>query len=286
MLQSQQVTTFPAAHMRYRSVRVSPRHFQAPHSCVCLSDFSVRILFPGWFGNTLDTQTSSSTFFLNQSAKNVTRNQAAPPSRVSSPQDDPGNCFNQLQLRWKILHTHRDTDLYWFLEDDPESWFKNSVIITEWLFLLLTELNISTSPGVKWMVHSLRRGGASTVLLVCRSVIMVWDWWKSLVSALLYIDVSVWSSSEALLLRSPSFTLQFSWSVSPSTSTVNCCELAYRPERHFERLFGSVARVWWLAWSLSWDNFASSVSTIDAAICSAYQSRFKVIHGLINLFVV
>jgi hypothetical protein len=63
-------------------------------------------------------------------------------SRVSSAQDDPGNCFNK--LRWKMLRDHRDTDLYWFFEDDPASLSKHSGIITEWLLLLLVDLNIPT----------------------------------------------------------------------------------------------------------------------------------------------
>jgi hypothetical protein len=75
----------------------------------------------------------------------LVRNQAAPSSRVSSAQDDPDNCFNKLQLR-----NHRDTDLYWFCDDDPASLSKNSGIITEWLLLLLVELDIPTPPGVKW----------------------------------------------------------------------------------------------------------------------------------------
>ena len=143
----------------------------------------------------------SSTFSINQSAKNVARNQAAPSSRVSSALDDPGNCFNKLQLRWKALRAHRDTDLYWSLEDDSPSCFKDSGIITEWLLLLLVELNIPTPPGVvKWTGHSLRRGGASAAHAIGASiaVIMAWGLWKSLTSALLYIDVGVRPSSEAL----------------------------------------------------------------------------------------
>ncbi len=75
----------------------------------------------------INAQASASTFSVNQSAKNVARNQAAPTSRVSSAQDDPHNCFNKLQLRWKCFRAHRDTDLYWSLPEDPASWFKNSV---------------------------------------------------------------------------------------------------------------------------------------------------------------
>jgi hypothetical protein len=80
--------------------------------------------------------------------------------QLSSAQVDLDNCFNKLQLRWTMLRNHRDTDLYWFFEDDPAFLSKNSGIITEWL-LLLVELDIPTPSGVKWTGHSLRRGGAS-----------------------------------------------------------------------------------------------------------------------------
>ena len=98
---------------------------------------------------------------INQAAKNIARNQKLHALRVPSAQDDPDNCFNKLQLRWKMLRNHQDTDLYWFFQDDPASLSKNSGIITEWLLLLLVELDIPTPPGVKWTGHSLRRGGAS-----------------------------------------------------------------------------------------------------------------------------
>jgi hypothetical protein len=113
---------------------------------------------------------------------------------VSSAQDDPDNWFNKLQLRWKMLRKHRDTELYWFFDDDPASLSKNSGIITEGLLLLLVEVDIPTPPGVKWTGHSLRRGGASAAHAIGVSI-MAWGLWKSLASALLYIDVSVRSSS-------------------------------------------------------------------------------------------
>jgi hypothetical protein len=145
-------------------------------------------------------QPPSSTFSINQSAISVTRIQAAPSSRVSSAQDDSGNCFNKLQLRRKMLCAHRDTYLYWYLADDSPSCLKDSGIITEWLLLLLVELNIPTLPGVKWTGHSLRRCGASAAhaIIASSAVIMAWGLWKSLASALLYIDVAVRPSSEAL----------------------------------------------------------------------------------------
>ena len=81
-----------------------------------------------------------------------------------------------------MIRDHRDTDFYWSLEDDPVSWFKNSGIITEWLLLLLVDLNIPTPPGIKWVGHSLRRGDPSSVhdLGVSIAVIMTWGLWKSL----------------------------------------------------------------------------------------------------------
>jgi hypothetical protein len=148
----------------------------------------------------INAQVSDTTLSINQSAKNVAHNQATPSSRVSSAIDDPDNYFNKLQLRWKLLRNHRDSDLYWFFEDDSASLSKNSGIITEWLLLLLIDLDIPTPPGVKWTGHSLRRGGASEAhaIGVSIAVIMAWGLWKSLASALLYIDVSVRPSSEAL----------------------------------------------------------------------------------------
>ncbi len=62
------------------------------------------------------------------------------------------------------------------------------------------ELDIPTPPGVKWTGHSFRRGGASAThtIGVSIAVIMTWGLWKSLASALLYIDISVRRSAEAL----------------------------------------------------------------------------------------
>jgi hypothetical protein len=131
----------------------------------------------------INTQVSDTTLSINQEAKNVTHNQAALSSRVSSTIDDPDNCFNKVQLRWKMLRNHRDSDLYWFFEDDSVSLSKNSGIITEWLLLLLMELDIPTPPGVKWTGHSLRRGGASAAhaIGVSIAVIMSLVLWKSVV---------------------------------------------------------------------------------------------------------
>ena len=67
------------------------------------------------------------------------------------------------------------------LEDDPVSWFKSSGIITEWLLLLLVEIDIPTSPGVKWTGHSLRRYDSSVTYPIGVSItdIMTWGLWKS-----------------------------------------------------------------------------------------------------------
>jgi hypothetical protein len=119
---------------------------------------------------------------------------------MSSAQVDPDNCNNK--LRWKMLRNHHDTDLDWFFQEHPASLTTNSGIITEWLLLLLVILDIPTPPGVKWTGHSLRRGGASAAHTIDRCVDCshhgLGRLWKSLSSALLYIDVSVRPSSEAL----------------------------------------------------------------------------------------
>jgi hypothetical protein len=106
-------------------------------------------------------------------------------------------------LKQLLLCAHRNTDLYWSLADDSPSCLKVSGIITEWLLLLLVELNIPTLPGVK-SGHSLRQGGASAAHAISASsvVIMAWGLWKSLASALLYLDVVVRPSSEALFFFS------------------------------------------------------------------------------------
>ena len=76
-----------------------------------------------------------------------------------------------------MLRNHHDTDLYWFFQEHPVSSATNSGIITEWLLLLLLELDIPTPPGVTWTGHSLRRGDASAAhvevaLLLSIAVIM------------------------------------------------------------------------------------------------------------------
>ncbi len=62
------------------------------------------------------------------------------------------------------------------------------------------EIDIPTPPGVKWTGHSLCRGGASAAHAIGVSIVVIMDWdlWKFLTSALLYIKVSVRPSSEAL----------------------------------------------------------------------------------------
>ena len=71
----------------------------------------------------------------------------------------------------------------------------------------------------------LRRGGSSTthVIGVSITVIMVWGLWKSLISALLYIDVSVRPSPQVLFffgLLLPRFNLLESPAVRQVPSTV------------------------------------------------------------------
>ena len=104
MIQPQQVTEFPADHM-LTIVMYGLRPDASKHQirvCACLA---VQFAFfsladSGVLSVTvINAQVSNTTLSINQSAKNVARNQAAPSSRVSSVQDDPNNCFNKLQLR-------------------------------------------------------------------------------------------------------------------------------------------------------------------------------------------
>jgi hypothetical protein len=143
----------------------------------------------------INVQVSDSTLSINQVAKNIVRNQVAPSSRVSSAQDDPDNCFNKLQFRWKMLHNHQDTDLYWFFQDHPASVDTNSGIITKWMLFLLVELDNPTPPGVKWKEVS--RLSAP-------------------LHRRLYADVF----RSSLLLRPPVYSLQSSSSVTRSPPTV------------------------------------------------------------------
>ncbi len=128
----------------------------------------------------INAQVSDTILSINQAVKNITRNQAAPSSRVSSTIDDPDNCFNKLQFRWKMLRNHRNSDLYWFFEDDSASLSKNSGIITEWLFLLLVDLDIPTPPGgVGYSLrigYSLSRGGASAAHAIGVSIAVIMAW--------------------------------------------------------------------------------------------------------------
>jgi hypothetical protein len=143
MLQPQQVTAFPPEHM-LTIVMYGLRPDASKHQirvCACLA---AQFAFfsradSGVLLTAINAQVSNTTLSINQAAKNVARNQTAPSSRVSSAQDDPDNSFIKLQLRWKMLRKRRDTDLYWFFDDDPASLSKNSGIITEWLLLLLVD---------------------------------------------------------------------------------------------------------------------------------------------------
>ncbi len=121
-LQPQQVMVFPAEHM-FTIVRYGLRPNASNHHirvCACLA---AQFAFfsradSGVLLTDINAQVSDTTLSINQAAKNVARNQAAPSSRVSSAIDDPDNCFNKLQLSWRMLRNHRDSDLYWFFEDD------------------------------------------------------------------------------------------------------------------------------------------------------------------------
>ena len=94
MLQLHQVTVFPEDHLVYLvqfglRPEASKHHI---HVCVCLA--SQFVFFSHADSDVLLTdinaQASSCTFSLNQSVKNVARNQTAPSSRVvSTSQDDP-----------------------------------------------------------------------------------------------------------------------------------------------------------------------------------------------------
>jgi len=81
--------------------------------------------------------------------------------------------------------------------------------------------------GVKWTGHSLRRGGASVVYAIGVSIDVIMDWglWKSLASELLYIDVAVRLSSEALFFFGhllTHFLPQSYGSTNRSASSANC----------------------------------------------------------------
>jgi hypothetical protein len=96
MLQPQQVTAFPAENM-FTIVMYGLRPNASNHHirvCACLA---VQYAFfsradSGVLLTDINAQVCDSTSSINQTVKNVTRNQAAPSSRVSSAQDDPGNC--------------------------------------------------------------------------------------------------------------------------------------------------------------------------------------------------
>jgi hypothetical protein len=99
MLQPQQVTAFPAEHM-FTIVRYGLRPNSSKHHirvCACLAaQFAVfSRADSGVLLTTINEQVSDTTLSINQAAKNVVRNQAAPSSRVSSSIDDPDNYFNK-----------------------------------------------------------------------------------------------------------------------------------------------------------------------------------------------
>ncbi len=113
MLQPQQVKVlsaeyiFTIVHFGLRP-NASRYHIRV---CACLTTqfaFFSRV-DSGVLLTTINEQVSDYILSLNQAAKNVTHNQAAPSSRVSSTQGDPDNFFNMLQLRLKMLRNHRGT---------------------------------------------------------------------------------------------------------------------------------------------------------------------------------
>jgi hypothetical protein len=89
ILQPQQVTVFPAEHM-FAIVQFGLHPDSSKHHirvCACLS---TQFVFfsradSGVLLSSINVQASASTFSINQSAKNVARNQAAPSSRVYAP---------------------------------------------------------------------------------------------------------------------------------------------------------------------------------------------------------
>jgi hypothetical protein len=100
ILQPQQVTVFPEEHM-FTNVRYALRTNVSKHHirvCACLA---AQFAFfsradSGVLLTVINTQVSDTTFSVNQSGKNVARNQAEPSSRVTSAIDDPDNCVNKL----------------------------------------------------------------------------------------------------------------------------------------------------------------------------------------------
>jgi hypothetical protein len=125
ILQPQQVTVFPAEHM-FTIVRYGLRPNASKHHIRVCAYLAAQFAFfsradSGVLLTVINAQVSDTTLSINQAVKNVARNQAAPSSRVSSAIDDPDNYFNKLQLHWKMLRNHRDSDLYWFFEDDSVS---------------------------------------------------------------------------------------------------------------------------------------------------------------------
>jgi hypothetical protein len=103
MLQPQQVTVFPSEHI-FTIVRYGLRPNASKHHirvCACLAEqfaFFSRT-DSGFLLTAINAQVSDTTLSINQAAKNVSRNQAATSSRVSSALDDPDNCFKKFNLR-------------------------------------------------------------------------------------------------------------------------------------------------------------------------------------------
>ena len=239
MLQPQQVTVFPAEHM-VTIVHFGLRPNASKHHirvCACLA---AQFAFfsradSGVLLTDINAQVSDSTFSINQTAKNVARNQDAPSSRVSSAQDDPDNCFNKLQLRWKLLRNHRVSDLYWFFEDDPASLSK-------------TPVSLPSSRSSSWSLGGARHSNSSRSQMDRSFFVSRWRLCfarhrrvdcsnhglglmeVSRFSAPLHRRLGVTVLRSSLLLRPPTYEFQSSSSDTRSTRSVNCCELVDRPE--------------------------------------------------------
>jgi hypothetical protein len=189
--------------------------------CMCLTDQFVFFsrADSGVLLTVINDQVSDSTLSINQTVKNVVHNQVAPSSRVSSTQDDPENYFNKLQFHWKTLRDHRDTDLYWFFDDDLRLYTRTQTLspsgcCTSCWSSTFQLLQVHSTPGLGLMEVS-----------------------RFIVPLHRRLCASVFRSS--LLLRTPACVFQSSVSATRSTKSTYCCESVDRPERRF----GRVARV-------------------------------------------
>ncbi len=122
-------------------------------------------------------------------------------------------------------------------------------------------------------LHSLRRGGASAAHAIGVSivVIMAWGFWESLASALLYIDVSVRPSSEALFFFDhllPRFNLPQAPLVRQATPTAVSSSIDLRDA--FEALLSSSMTS---VIALLWDNSRRPYQQLLTILISLRQSE-------------